>query len=225
MGNCVCVKTHGNENVEPDAVSNISGLEFGFLATGIASRIRRDSFGDVYHTSRAPSGNLNTEQSTIANNSVDINDMESVYSETDSNSRDSNHDETAITQNIAAFEINFQLNDQADEMVITSDGESESESGEEEDVDDNLNISFEEEINYNRDVYIDGDTCSICAYKYDNGDHMPQILPCGHTLCMFCIREISRRYKYRYMICPLDRNRHDIKTWNIGKVVFLYVTS
>lgn len=41
--------------------------------------------------------------------------------------------------------------------------------------------------------------CEICFNKY-NESRKPHMLPCGHTLCKFCIEDITKR---RIILCPM----------------------
>ena len=46
-------------------------------------------------------------------------------------------------------------------------------------------------------------TCPICYNEYDNEKHIPKmILPCGHSICSFCLGKILRTRK-----CPIDRQK------------------
>ena len=45
-------------------------------------------------------------------------------------------------------------------------------------------------------------TCSICFYAYDDGEHAPLILPCGHTMCQKCTDDIL---KSGQCLCPQCR--------------------
>jgi hypothetical protein len=31
-------------------------------------------------------------------------------------------------------------------------------------------------------------TCSICLTEFDQDEHSPKFLPCGHTLCSSCLK-------------------------------------
>ncbi|XP_060552913.1 uncharacterized protein LOC132714149 isoform X2 [Ruditapes philippinarum] len=74
-------------------------------------------------------------------------------------------------------------------------------------------ISFERDSNVSKpeNVFIEDELCAICTYNFDEDQHVPRILPCGHTFCAYCIRKIARKYKFRYLRCPLDRKRHILK--------------
>ena len=45
-------------------------------------------------------------------------------------------------------------------------------------------------------------TCGICFYAYDDGEHAPLILLCGHTMCQKCTEDIL---KSGQCICPQCR--------------------
>ena len=46
-------------------------------------------------------------------------------------------------------------------------------------------------------------TCSICFYAYDDGEHAPLILPCGHTMCQKCTDDILK--SSGQCLCPQCR--------------------
>lgn len=60
-------------------------------------------------------------------------------------------------------------------------------------------------------VYIDGDTCGICANNFDNYQYRPWILPCGHLTCYYCVRKLARKNNFKMFECPLDRKVHKCK--------------
>lgn len=60
-------------------------------------------------------------------------------------------------------------------------------------------------------IYVGDETCAICSFGYDNDEHFPKILPCGHTICYYCIKQIARKNRFRFLDCPLDRKRHTLK--------------
>lgn len=57
-------------------------------------------------------------------------------------------------------------------------------------------------------VYIDGNTCNICANNFDEEQYRPTVLPCGHTLCYWCVRNLARQHRFLVIQCPLDRELH-----------------
>lgn len=42
--------------------------------------------------------------------------------------------------------------------------------------------------------------CQICDKDFDLGDHHPQMLPCGHSFCAMCVKDIL-------LHCPLDDDK------------------
>ena len=51
--------------------------------------------------------------------------------------------------------------------------------------------------------------CTICSEEFeDSGDHIPRLLPCTHTLCETCIKQLIRKNKLK---CPECRVKHDAK--------------
>ena len=49
--------------------------------------------------------------------------------------------------------------------------------------------------------------CPVCFEDYEEqGDHIPRILPCHHTLCENCVKKLL---KENSLICPQDRIKHD----------------
>ena len=52
-------------------------------------------------------------------------------------------------------------------------------------------------------------SCSVCFEPYTEiGEHIPRILPCYHTLCENCIRQLILRKKLE---CPECRTNHEAK--------------
>ena len=47
--------------------------------------------------------------------------------------------------------------------------------------------------------------CKICHELYDNSSHKPLILPCGHTLCEYCLKIIIKSNQIK---CPFDKKVH-----------------
>ncbi|CAL4231560.1 unnamed protein product, partial [Meganyctiphanes norvegica] len=50
--------------------------------------------------------------------------------------------------------------------------------------------------------------CEICTYHYDDGNHRPKCLPCGHTFCSECM---SKGIKKGQSLCPTCRKPHNAK--------------
>jgi hypothetical protein len=47
-------------------------------------------------------------------------------------------------------------------------------------------------------------TCNVCVELFDNKEHLPLILSCGHTLCRCCISSIHQAQGF--IMCPIDRS-------------------
>ena len=43
--------------------------------------------------------------------------------------------------------------------------------------------------------------CNVCFENYDNAARLPLFLPCGHVICLHCVRRLAR------MECPSCRER------------------
>lgn len=71
-------------------------------------------------------------------------------------------------------------------------------------------------------VYMDSDACVVCLETYNDVDHIPIILPCGHIFCVACITVLARKRRFRSIRCPIDRTKHEVKHKDYyvsGKVV------
>ena len=71
-------------------------------------------------------------------------------------------------------------------------------------------LSFADGSNVDN-VYMDSDTCAICLETYDDVDHIPMILPCGHMFCVACITVLAKKRRFRSIRCPVDRAKHEVK--------------
>ena len=59
------------------------------------------------------------------------------------------------------------------------------------------------------DVGDDLSQCTVCFESYgENGDHIPRLLPCSHTLCSSCIRSMIRK---EILECPECRVKHEAR--------------
>ena len=53
-------------------------------------------------------------------------------------------------------------------------------------------------------------TCSVCCEEFaEAGDHVPRLLPCSHTMCDKCMKEISKK---TFLVCVECRKKHIIPT-------------
>ena len=67
----------------------------------------------------------------------------------------------------------------------------------------------------NGDVFAQMFSCVVCLEDYDeDGNHIPRLLPCTHTLCENCIKQLIRNQRLE---CPECRAKHDAK--NEGKSI------
>ena len=49
----------------------------------------------------------------------------------------------------------------------------------------------------------------VCFNDFEeNGDNVPRILPCSHTLCHTCLSQMIRQNKIE---CPECREKHEVK--------------
>ena len=52
-------------------------------------------------------------------------------------------------------------------------------------------------------------SCVVCLEEFeDSGDHIARLLPCTHTLCEACVKQLIR---YQRLECPECRAKHDAK--------------
>ena len=61
----------------------------------------------------------------------------------------------------------------------------------------------------NMDSLQDTITCPVCFEEFEeNGDHLPRLLPCSHTLCHTCVGQLTRNNRLE---CPTCRMRHEVR--------------
>ena len=52
-------------------------------------------------------------------------------------------------------------------------------------------------------------SCVVCFEEFEeDGIHIPRLLPCTHTLCETCVKQLIRNQKLE---CPECRAKHDAK--------------
>ena len=52
-------------------------------------------------------------------------------------------------------------------------------------------------------------SCAVCYEEFEeDGNHLPRLLPCTHTVCEACIKQLIR---YNRLECPECRAKHDAK--------------
>ena len=56
-------------------------------------------------------------------------------------------------------------------------------------------------------------SCSICKERYNETDHLPKILPCGHTFCQSCT---SHLHNQGALICPKDKIVHSTQVSDLS---------
>ena len=54
--------------------------------------------------------------------------------------------------------------------------------------------------------------CGVCFKTYDHKEKKPHSLPCGHTFCYECLRQIS---KHQMVKCPFDKISHHVIVDNL----------
>ena len=53
-------------------------------------------------------------------------------------------------------------------------------------------------------------SCQVCLEEYvEDGDHVPRLLPCTHTVCEFCIKKLISDKKLN---CPECRTKHEAES-------------
>ena len=66
--------------------------------------------------------------------------------------------------------------------------------------------------------------CSVCFELYtEDGNHVPRVLPCFHTLCEKCIQQL---FQGRLLTCPECRNTHsadNVKKFQQNKYVLTHI--
>ena len=67
--------------------------------------------------------------------------------------------------------------------------------------------------------------CQICLEDFkETGDHVPRILPCSHTLCEKCLKQLVRE---NHLECPECREKHrvvnEVKTFPQNKYILAYI--
>ena len=75
-------------------------------------------------------------------------------------------------------------------------------------------VSFDREQGGDK-IYMDDENCVICAEYFDDNDHRPVLLPCGHMFCLQCITALAFKRHYRCIECPIDRLTHHITRFRI----------
>lgn len=55
-------------------------------------------------------------------------------------------------------------------------------------------------------LLVSSQICSICAFNFNNEDRVPICLPCGHSICKFCV--YTMQHSSLTGICPYDRKEY-----------------
>lgn len=65
--------------------------------------------------------------------------------------------------------------------------------------------------------------CEKCNQFFDNDKKIPRVIPCGHTLCLYCLNSIWKSY---YSIkCPFDSEKFydDLSTYPVNWTIVDYI--
>lgn len=62
--------------------------------------------------------------------------------------------------------------------------------------------------------------CEVCTEHFDEGNHLPRCLTCGHTLCTSCIKNILEQSPI--LKCPFCRKQHRIPVSTPGELPVNY---
>ena len=54
--------------------------------------------------------------------------------------------------------------------------------------------------------------CGVCFKTYNHSEKKPLSLPCGHTFCLECLRQIN---KHSIIKCPFDKIAHHVNAENL----------
>jgi tripartite motif-containing protein 21 len=54
--------------------------------------------------------------------------------------------------------------------------------------------------------------CGVCFKQYNHSEKKPLSLPCGHTFCLECLRQIN---KHSIIKCPFDKIAHHVSADNL----------
>ena len=68
--------------------------------------------------------------------------------------------------------------------------------------------------------------CQICLEDFEEtGDHVPRLLPCSHTLCEKCLKQLVRTFVHgKSVVCPECRKKHamvDVKTFPQNRYIMV----
>ena len=54
--------------------------------------------------------------------------------------------------------------------------------------------------------------CGVCFKSYSHNEKKPLSLPCGHTFCLECLRQLN---KHALIKCPFDKIAHHVIAENL----------
>ena len=54
--------------------------------------------------------------------------------------------------------------------------------------------------------------CGCCSEQYDSANHKPKALPCGHTFCEDCLKQILSKMKICF-ICHLELGNSSVEEY------------
>ena len=62
--------------------------------------------------------------------------------------------------------------------------------------------------------------CQVCFHEFDeDGEHIPRLLPCSHTLCESCIKQLIQNSKLECPECRKIHDAEDVKTFPQNKYI------
>ena len=78
-----------------------------------------------------------------------------------------------------------------------------------------------------RDSWTSMLSCSMCLEDYEkDGDHIPILFPCSHTLCKSCVKQTIRN---KTLVCPVCRKKHragrEEKSFSQNEYLLLHIQS
>ena len=55
--------------------------------------------------------------------------------------------------------------------------------------------------------------CGVCFKSYNHSEKKPLSLPCGHTFCLECLKQLN---KHQIIKCPFDKISHHVVAENLA---------
>ena len=55
--------------------------------------------------------------------------------------------------------------------------------------------------------------CDICLIEWNTKTHIPKIIPCGHTICLNCLKDMlnTSKKKNKKFLCPVCKYDLSVK--------------